>query len=103
MSSRDKDSQEPRHQATLSLKVVPGASRSEISGWLGLTLKVRVAAQPEKGKANSAVIKLLAKALAISPGRVSIVGGLASPHKTVAISGLTQAQVTTQLEQETSG
>lgn len=87
----------------LSLKVVPGASASEISGWLGATLKVRIAAPPEKGKANTAVIKLLAKALDISPGRVSIVSGLASPRKTVAIHGLTQAQVAIQIKKETSG
>ena len=43
----------------LKVRVVPGASRSAISGWLDDVLKVRVSAQPEKGKANTAVVVLL--------------------------------------------
>ncbi len=39
----------------LSLKVVPGSSRDEIVGWLGDSLKVKVKAPPEKGRANEAV------------------------------------------------
>lgn len=39
----------------LVLKVIPGASREGIAGWLGDTLKVRVTALPEGGKANRAV------------------------------------------------
>jgi uncharacterized protein (TIGR00251 family) len=94
--------QEKDRYARLSLKVVPGASHSEIAGWLGDDLKVRVAVQPEKGKANNAVIKLLAKALAITPDSVSIVNGETSAHKIVAISGMTLAQVKTLLLKETS-
>ncbi len=46
---------------TLKVKVVPGASRTQLSGWLGDMLKVRVSAPPEKGKANAAVEALLAR------------------------------------------
>lgn len=36
----------------LSLKLVPGSSRDEVVGWLGDSLKVKVKAPPEKGRAN---------------------------------------------------
>ena len=42
----------------LEVKVVPGASRSEVTGWLGDSLKIRVAAPPERGKANAAVVRM---------------------------------------------
>ena len=45
----------------LSLKFVPGSSRDEIVGWLGDSLKVKVKAPPEKGRANETVIALLAE------------------------------------------
>lgn len=81
----------------LKLKVVPGASRTEIAGWLGHKLKVRVSAAPEKGKANSAVIAIIAQTLGISLGSVRIVAGQTSAQKTIEISGVTTAQLQQQL------
>jgi uncharacterized protein YggU (UPF0235/DUF167 family) len=49
----------------LILKVVPGSSREEIVGWLGDSLKVKVKAPPETGRANEAVIALLADRLGL--------------------------------------
>ncbi len=73
---------------SLRIKVVPGASRSEIAGWLDDRLKVRVSAAPEKGKANRAVEDLFSKALGISSRKVRIKTGSQSPRKTVEIDGL---------------
>ena len=67
----------------ISVKVVPGASREEIVGWVGGRLKIRVTAPPEKGKANDAVIGLLAAALGVPRGRVRIARGGSTPLKTV--------------------
>lgn len=72
----------------LSVKVVPGASRTEISGWLGESLKIRVAAPPEGGKANQAVLSVLADTLALQLSQMEIVSGQSQPRKVIAITGL---------------
>ncbi len=77
----------------LALKVVPGASRDEISGWLGDSLKVRVRAPAESGKANAAVIAVLAASLGVRKGAIKIIAGGASPRKIIEIDGLTEAQI----------
>ena len=77
----------------LAVKVVPGSSREGVAGWLGDELKVRVRQVPEAGKANDAVRRLLAKILATPLDRVRIVSGKSSPHKTVEIVGLEEAEV----------
>ncbi|MEO9614090.1 MAG: DUF167 family protein [Nitratireductor sp.] len=50
-------------------------------------LKARVRAVPEKGAANAALEKLLAKRLGIAPSRVDIVAGATARLKTVRIAG----------------
>jgi uncharacterized protein (TIGR00251 family) len=69
----------------LRIKVVPGASRSEVAGALGDRLKVRVAAPAEAGKANRAVVELLRSWLGVV--EVEIVSGRSSPAKTVRVPG----------------
>lgn len=81
----------------ISVKVVPGASQSGLAGWLGGALKVRVAAPPEKGKANDAVVKLLADALAVPKQQVRVVSGATSPQKVVEIDGLSEVEVQARL------
>jgi uncharacterized protein (TIGR00251 family) len=71
---------------TIRVKVVPGSSCSEVVGDLGDgTLKVKVAAPPEKGKANDAVRELLAAHYGVPRNAVTIVSGHASPRKLVKI------------------
>jgi len=77
----------------LRIKVVPGASRDEIAGWLGGALKVRVTAPPERGRANAAVEGLLAASLGLPAECVRVVAGLSSARKTVAIERLSATQV----------
>ena len=76
----------------LAIKVVPGSSRSGIVGWLGDTLKVRVTAPPERGKANAAVEALLRSALGLSGDATRIVSGGSSPRKVVEIVGLSEQE-----------
>ena len=75
----------------LSLKVVPGSSRDEIVGWLGDSLKVKVKAPPEKGRANEAVIALLAERLRIDASSIAMVSGHGSPAKVVDVDGMDAA------------
>ena len=77
----------------LSLKVVPGASRTEIVGWLGDSRKVKVAAPPKKGKANKAVEAIISDTLGLANGAARIVKGSTSQQKVIEIKGLSQAEV----------
>jgi uncharacterized protein len=76
----------------LSVRVTPKSSRDEIGGIEDLAdgravLKVRVRAAPENGKANEAVIRMLAKALRIRASAVGLEGGAASRVKTLRLEG----------------
>jgi uncharacterized protein len=72
---------------TLIVKVIPGASRDRIVGKYGDAIKVQVAAAPERGRANDAVIALFAKTLAIKPSQIQIIAGHTNPRKTLQITG----------------
>ena len=72
----------------LTVKVVPGSSRDQIVGWLGAALKIKVTAPPEKGRANEAVIAILAERLGLREDDVQIVAGHSTATKEVAITGL---------------
>lgn len=52
-------------------------------------LKIKIAAVPEKGKANKALIKFLAKKLGTKPQQIDIISGQTNPVKKIRISGLT--------------
>ena len=59
----------------LPVKVIPKASRDRVVGWVGHRLKVAVTASPERGKANTAVIEVLANVLGVSCNRIRITSG----------------------------
>ncbi len=84
----------------LAVKVVPGASRDRIVGPLGDALKIQVSAAPEKGKANVAVIKLIAERLGISPRSISVIRGETNPRKVLAIHGMSLNEVQAALDSE---
>lgn len=73
----------------VSVKVVPGASRDRIAGVLGDALKITTSAPPEKGRANAAVARTLARALGVGRRAVEIVSGRTSPRKEFRVSGVT--------------
>jgi uncharacterized protein len=77
---------------TLRVRVTPRAGRSGAGGLYHdaegrPAVVVRVAAAPEKGRANKAVIATLAKSLKLAKSRLTITAGLADRNKTVAITG----------------
>jgi uncharacterized protein (TIGR00251 family) len=79
---------EPR-SIRLNLRVSPGAGRSAVIGRHGDAWKLRVAAVPERGRANASVVELLATSLELRKPDVRIVGGAVSRDKVVEIVGLT--------------
>ncbi len=83
--------------ARLNVKVIPGTSRNKIAGWIGDALKIRVQAPPEKGKANAAVISLLADFLDIPAKHLSICAGHGSQNKVVEVQGVSDAELIAKL------
>ena len=70
----------------IPVKVVPNASRDRIVGELDGALKISVSAAPERGAANQAVRKLVAKALGRRVQTVTVETGHTSPRKTLRIA-----------------
>lgn len=79
--------------ARLKLRVSPGAAAASVVGRHGAAWKVRVTAAPEDGKANDAVVRLLADTLGVRAADVSIVSGHGSRDKTVALEGIDPRQI----------
>ncbi len=78
---------------SITCKVTPRSSRSEIVEWDGDTLKVRLNAIPDKGKANVELIRVLAKALGVAKSSIDIVSGHTSRTKRVVVEGVTPDDV----------
>lgn len=72
----------------LQIKVIPSSSKDCIVGWLENTLKIKVKAPADKGKANKAVIKLLEENLKLAKGTISITNGITSGNKIIEIDGI---------------
>ena len=81
----------------LTVKVSPGASRNEITGFQNDTLHVKIAAAPEKGKANRELISFLGEQLGIGKSAITILRGETGRTKIIAIEGLDSFTVTERL------
>ena len=77
----------------LRLRVSPGARSAEVVGRHGEAWKVRVAAAPEGGRANDAVVRLLADKLSLPREAVTLVSGHGARDKIVELAGLDSTQV----------
>jgi uncharacterized protein (TIGR00251 family) len=84
--------------ARIELTVSPGAARSELVGRHGDGWRARVAAPPERGRANRALVDLLADALGVPRDRVAVVAGLSGRRKVVEVAGLDSAELDRRLE-----
>lgn len=77
----------------ITVKVVPGSSRTEITGRYDEILKIKVAAPAEKGKANKMLLAFLAKKLGIRKNAVHITSGQTASIKQIWLEGVTQSDV----------
>ena len=82
----------------LRLRVSPGATRTELAGRYGDGWKVRVSAAPERGRANDAVVGLIAERVGLPPTAVSVVSGRGSRDKVVELRGLGPDEAARRLE-----
>lgn len=77
----------------LTVKVIPGSSRSEFAGLYGDTYKIRINAPPEKGKANKALVDFLSEEFHIKKIDVQIQTGQTSRIKQILLRGVSSRDV----------
>jgi uncharacterized protein (TIGR00251 family) len=77
----------------LRLRVSPGATRSRVVGRHGEGWKIRVAAPAEDGRANDALVRLLAQTLGVSHAQVTLVSGHAARDKIVELAEADPAEI----------
>ena len=90
----------------LRLHVQPGAGRTAVQGRHGDALKVRVAAPPEKGRANDACAALVAELADVKPDAVELAAGATSRSKRFRVTGADVDELVRRLElalEEASG
>ena len=87
----------------LHVHVQPAAGRSAVVGRHGTSLKVRVAAAPEGGRANEACADLLAETFGLKRAQVELVSGPSSRSKQYKLTGVELETFRTQLERAVAG
>jgi len=93
MADKAANAQPVAPHCLLEVKVSPNAPRSEIAGWLGPALKVKIKAPPVEGRANAALCEFLAAQLGLPRRAVTVATGDTSSRKRVRIAGLDLATV----------
>jgi uncharacterized protein (TIGR00251 family) len=84
----------------LDIYVRPGSSVDSIDGWHGKYIKIRLAKAPQKGKANKALIKLIASKLNLPPQNITILSGHRSNYKQISIKKPLQKDIISELLQK---
>jgi len=83
----------------LAVHAQPGAGRSQVVGRHGDAVKIRVAAPPEGGRANDALVKLLAEQFGVPAKAITLKVGQTSRSKRFRIEGVASAAFEDRLEQ----
>ncbi len=78
---------------TLAVKAIPNAPRTQVVGWIGDAVKIKVHAPPVEGRANEALCEFLADQLSLPRRAVQVLRGDTSRQKLVRIDGLTLDEV----------
>ena len=80
---------EDSDSVTLSVRVVPRASQSEIVGLHDGAMRIRIAAPPVEGAANQELLKFLAKRFKVPRASVTLIAGAGSKNKTIRVANPT--------------
>ncbi|MGA2220268.1 MAG: DUF167 domain-containing protein [Verrucomicrobiia bacterium] len=83
--------------ATFAVRVTPRAKRNAVVGVAGDALKVRVTAPPEDGRANDALIEVLADWLGVKRRQIEIISGATSRNKIVRVTSAARELIETKL------
>ena len=90
----------------LPVQAQPRAKKNGIAGCHDGALKVQVTQAPEKGRANDALVKVIAKGLGLRKSQVQLLSGATSTRKKFLVSGVSlaelQQQIAAALSAETS-
>ncbi len=82
----------------LKVKITPNAKKNEIVGWFGDQLKIKIAAVPEKGKANKELINFLSSELDLPKSFFEVVQGHTSSSKLLEIKGICEEDLDSKLD-----
>ncbi|MBI2941752.1 MAG: DUF167 domain-containing protein [Chloroflexi bacterium] len=80
-------------RCTFRVRVQPGARRNEVQGFVDGVLRLRLTAPPVEGRANEALLKLLANLLGARRGQLSLLSGQTSREKVIAVEGMAEEEV----------
>ena len=81
----------------LQVRLTPRAAQDKIAGWEGDVLRVRVTAPPVEGRANEALLRLLARTLDVPTSHLRLARGQTQRNKVVAVEGLSEEEVRARL------
>lgn len=87
------------HGVVIRVKARPGARRNGFAGLHDGALRVDVTAAPEKGKANEAIVALLAEALGVAKSAIELISSPANPQKRFLVAGVDLAAAERQLNE----
>lgn len=80
------------------VRAQPGARKNAVLGERAGALRVAVSAAPEKGKANAAIVAVLADALGCRAAQVGLLAGATSREKKFLVSGLPAEEIRRRLD-----
>ncbi len=86
-------------EARIAVRVQPGAKKEAILGFADGVLRLRVTAPPVEGRANDAVLELVARAVGVGPSHVTLLRGARSRDKLLRIDGVSQQRAEDVLSQ----
>jgi uncharacterized protein len=90
----------PQNTIKIAIKVQPNARKNEIVGFSNDTLRLKIAAPPDKGKANKELIEFLSDALDLKKSDISILRGLTDHNKLIAIEGISLEELMVRLDRK---
>ncbi|OAQ19954.1 DUF167 domain-containing protein [Thermosulfurimonas dismutans] len=77
----------------LKVHLQPGAKKTELAGFHGASLKIKVAAPPVEGKANRALIEFLSKKLGVRKKEIEMLAGEKARDKIILVHGQSPEEV----------